>query len=563
MASRTATREEMKLGPFIGGINTYSDASSIDDKEMVDCVNFDVDLDGSLKSRPPWRLLMSELVSDTDVSEQSPTSQLIIGTYVYAEVRFILFSDNVESGSAETYIYYVDGVNAGTTDFIATGNFVRSVRYADDVYLIPGKGFTGGYKYSLNDGVVTSIATMPGGSSAVVYKDRLWITGDRHPLGLHSRIYFSELGDFTNWPSSNFFDINPGDGDATYEVIVYQDNLVIFKDNATYVLAYDTQPAAAVLQVINTTIGVKGQRTVVQYENSVFLLSYNEVYEMSNYNFVKINEKIPFKKDDSLPTGDYVRTSQEIRLPIFMSLVGDRLVCRFYKNIYVYHLRVGAWTRWESDDPNIQYMGPIHELDNTNSEMNLGWKSYVSVSALNKNIDKAGAGSTGSWAYYKKIFIMDDRYEDTFIENGNIVNDTPVDINCRVETKAYDVGLSHRFKRLYHWGADLVTGRTVTGTVFPFSVSYRVTWEQLHQYHWSNLQTWSYPLFVIPATETSPIVESTLYRRFIRFPKSLRFRLLQFTIEMSTTGNSTDGPARLYSITATIGAKQLTTGAVN
>jgi hypothetical protein len=43
----------------------------------------------------------------------------------------------------------------------------------------------------------------------------------------------------------------------------------------------------------------------------------------------------------------------------------------------------------------------------------------------------------------------------------------------------------------------------------------------------------------------------------------LRFRLVQFEVEMLTTGNTSDGPARLYSITAFIAAKQLAPEAVN
>jgi hypothetical protein len=38
---------------------------------------------------------------------------------------------------------------------------------------------------------------------------------------------------------------------------------------------------------------------------------------------------------------------------------------------------------------------------------------------------------------------------------------------------------------------------------------------------------------------------------------------MQFKVEMTTSGNTVDGPARLYSITAFVAAKQLTPDAVN
>src|SRR5690349_18361248 len=42
-----------KLGPFTGGLNLYSDPSSIADNELTACVNMELDLDGSLIQMPP------------------------------------------------------------------------------------------------------------------------------------------------------------------------------------------------------------------------------------------------------------------------------------------------------------------------------------------------------------------------------------------------------------------------------------------------------------------------------------------------------------------------------
>jgi hypothetical protein len=566
MASSIA---ELKIGPFSGGINTASDGSAIADNELVDCVNFDVDLDGSLKSRPPWRVLYGIQTSVTDTTAPK-CSQTVLGTFVYGGVRFILFTLHIETTTTITdsvRIYYMDGVNAGNVVQIGTGRFSRAIRYGDDIYIVPDINTThGGLKYSLNDGVVTVLATMPTGYSAAVYKDRLWITGRRavvtaqnNVTGGSSRLFFSNLGDFTGWPTSQFFDINPGDGDATQELVVYQDNLLIFKDSATYVLAYDTQPTAATLLVVNPDIGVQGPRTVVSYENSVFLQMHNKVYEMANYDFNLISVKMPFEYDTTVPTtAPYGTSSQSFKWPIFISLVGDRLISRFYNRLYIYHTRLRAWTRYESNDTNIHYLGPIVELDSTNAGPVRGWKTFIATSALTLTPDSFSFdGTENNWFRYTKLFIMEDRYEESNTEFGNTLDTTPVDIDLDIKTKIYDIGVSHRFKRLFHWGVDVITGKDVTGILTPFSIEYRVTWETLHNYHWHDLQTWGYPLYGNPATTQIQPVESGLYRRFIRFPKSLRFRLLQFQVQMMTSGSTVDGPARLYSLTAFIASKQL------
>lgn len=558
--------QELKIGPFAGGINNYSDMSAISDDEMVDCINYDIDLDGSLKSRPPWKLLFGSSTNITTGTLPPDSHQLMLGAFVYEGVQFVIFN-SCHTGVFAAWIYYIGGPNDGTIFKIADGTYQAAIRSGDTIYLAPGPegGNTSlgtGQSYVLSSGLVTALPNMPRGYAATVYKDRLWISGRRGIVN-SSRLFFSDLAAFGTFQGSSFFDINAGDGDAVNDLLVYQDNLVIFKDNKTYVLSYDQGPAQAVLQQISTTIGVMGRNCVVPYENSIFLLQYNEVYEMTGYDFTRVSVKVPFVYDHTTPFEGQTSTVDEWwKFAQSLSLVGDRLYCRFFNRLYVYHLRLRAWTRYESNDEAINYIGRAIRLDNTNTDLNRGYESYVACSALGKVTDAAGLGTSGAWKAYLKIYIMQDRYESSITENGQI---TPVarDIDLSMTTKTYDIGLSHRFKRLMHWGLDCITGNDVTGTIYPFSVAYQVTWNQLHGIQWSNLNTWGYPVLVAPSVIAEQPQGAGLSREFIRFSKSLRFRLIQFKVDMTTAGNMTDGPARLYSLTAFIGAKQLVSKAVN
>lgn len=557
---------ELEIGPFAGGINQYSDPAMISDDEMVDCVNFDLSLDGSLVSRPPWKVLDARLSTSSSSSSTAPDSyQLVIGTGTFEGARYIIVSSSHAATGPASYIYYVEGANAGILAKITDGIHSKAHRYADVVYLVPDITSTGtGAVYDLDTGVVTAIATMPVGYASIIYKDRLWISGRRNVVN-NSRLFFSNLANFSVWSGSDFFDIAPGDGDAVNELVVYQDNIIIFKDNATYVLAYDTGPAQSVLQVINTDIGAMGPRCVDVYENSIFVLKYNQLYEMSNYDFVRVSVKLPFAYDDDFPTvAPYESGGQTWKYPFWLRVVGDRAIVRFYNRLYVYHLRLRGWTRWDSADKNIQYLGPIMRLDNTNTGERRGFDTYVAGSTLSKGMDAQGKGVVSAWKMYFKIFQMEDRYETSNTENGNVTPATPaVDIGLMMRTKQFDVGLSHRFKRLMHWGLDCYTGRNVTGTLFPFSVAYKVTWNQLSSYHWHDLNTWDYPLTSIPGVTQIVTGDSGFSVKFVRFPKSLRFRLLQFKIDMLTQGNTSDGPAYVYSVTAFVGSKQIVPKAVN
>lgn len=551
---------ELHIGPYAGGINRYSDISAINESEMADCINFDISLDGSLQSRPPWRLLYQDNAATTPSSTVTPSFQLILGSYTYNGVRQVFFySDTINTGTPGFGIYFFDGVNAGTVQLIAAGRFSKSVRYGDKVYLIPDLNHVddNGIEYDLTTGIATS-APLKRGYSCVIYKDRLWITG-RRGLTPESRLFFSDPGNMKSFQSTSFFDINPGDGDATQDLVVYQDNLIIYKDSATYVLTFDTNPAQAALQMVNADVGVSGPRCVIPYENSIFVMQYNQVYEMVNYDFTRISVKIPFEYDATLPdtTSGYAWKD-----PIWLGRIGDRLIARFYNRLYVYHLRLRAWTRWESKDTNIQYIGYVLLVDNTNTGLRRGFNSYVATSSLNAQQDSVNIGAVTGWNKYQKLFIMDDRYENTFVENGNSIL-VANDISCSMQTKAFDLGYTHRFKHLMSWGIDVITGRDTTGIAIPFAVVYSATWQQLANYQWHQLNTWQYPLLQIPSNTVTQPIGAGLNRRFIRFPKSLRFRLIQFQVNMVTTGNTVDGPARMYSVTALVSARQLAPKAVN
>lgn len=564
MVKDTSAVRELEIGPFAGGINRYSDPAMIADNELVDCVNFDLSLDGSLVSRPPWSVMHAAKFTNTSSATNAPNSyQLVIGTGSYESNRFVIVNSS-HTGAAASYIYYVEGPAAGTLAKIADGSHSKAHRYANDVYLVPDIGNPGlGVVYDLAGGLVTPIANMKVGYASIIYKDRLWISGRRNETN-SSRLYFSDLADFTSWPTTNFFDVNPGDGDAVNDLVVYQDNIVIFKDNATYVLAYDTGPAQAVLQVINGDIGSMGPRCVDVYENSIFVLKYNQLYEMSNYDYVRVSVKLPFEFDNTVPTGSYAAGGQWWKYPFWLRIVGDRAIVRFYNRIYVYHLRLRGWTRWDSEDVNIAHLGPIMRLDNTNTDLRRGFDTYVAGTTLGKGIDAQGIGTVSNWNMYFKMFKMEDRYSTSGVETGDVVPAVPaVDIKLTMLTKQFDVGLSHRFKRLMHWGIDCYTGRGVTGTLYPLSVAYKVTWEQVSQYHWHELNTWDYPLTTFPGITQEVTSNLGFQIKFVRFPKSLRFRLLQFKVDMLTKGNTLDGPAYIYSLTAFVASKQIVPKAVN
>lgn len=497
--------QPLRLGPFTGGINTLSDPSAIADVELVDCNNFELDIDGSLRCRPP----IVEIIDQVSFSER----MLLIGIAQLNGNIFIIGSN-------------IDGVWFWTsntwTRITSTFQATCMVQYMDKIWLVavPGSANPGG---SWDGTTFTAISAMPKGTAATIHRERMFVVAGATSTSNSSRLTFSNPGNFSTWTGTDFIDINPGDGQQLIDLVVYNDNLLLFKQDSSYVLAYDSRPSDAVVRKISNTLGTSKSHCVVNYENSVFIYHEGEVYEVVNYDFNRINTKVPFAFDPTSPGG--AAYSEDV----FLSILGDRLIVRYFNRIYVYGLRTRTWTRWSSNNDKLHYFGPI-----------VSFPSNVSV-AIN---DQYYAGSCISSK--KNMVRINDGFDGTTIEEDL---STSTIITCSVLTKNYDMAVSHQFKRLFWWGADILSNNEAVGVATPIVAQFTVTWADLASKKWQDLNTWRYPLTDLSAVSTSVATGSGVLRKFVKFIKGLRFRQINFTVTLTSAGFLIDGPARLYSIT--------------
>lgn len=711
--------EPLRLGPFIGGLNTGSDPTAIADAELAVCKNFELDIDGSLVSRPP----MVELRSHIDVSD----NLLTIGEATFSGTHYLFVSC-----SHSTFSY--DGINWSK---IFSGRATIAIQYANNVYFITHPtSAVGGGKWSPSTGF-TTVAALPKGQAAVIHKERLFIVPGIDATTDTSRLHFSEPGDFESFPSSNFIDISQGDGSNLIDLTVYQDNLLLFKNNATFVLAYDVRPADAVLRNISLTIGVTSQHCITNYENQIYIFHNGWVYELINYDFNRLNTKVPFIKDETAPSPFGSES-------IFISLLEDRIICRYYKNVYVFGLRTRTWSQWEGEKDVLHYFGPITTIhDSIRGNKYYAGSSILAFTSLIQLYDKQsttvvektldpdytiidnfdrtvtnGLGgnwilnsnntqysvdgtkalikcSTADFAYkasipgtYLNMEAKVDvsvpsiptgasgwltgsilaRYQDAanhyqarleFTETSSLgisiykiiggvatllqaatvgtytagtsytlkfrvninklmakawqttvteptswnieLTDSSIsasgifgiegkkaagntDVNpvvnfdnfkagdystsnrmiyCVAKTKNFDMSVSHQFKRLWWWGADVTSYNEVIGTASPIVLSFKAKWGDLKTKKWGELNTWGQPLTEINVMETIVPTGTGTSRRFIKFLKSLRFRQINFSVKLSTDGSIVDGPARLFTILVVAALKQVVPKAVN
>jgi len=512
--------QAIKLGPFVGGINTASDPTAVADNELVDAVNFELDLDGSLVCRPP-------IAEVTNMSATWTERIVIIGSCTLNGTNYVIGS-NVDG----TYAF--DGTTWTT---VRTGLYARvALQFQDLLFVVAITGSTnnGGFW----DGTTwTTDANMPKGESAVFHKARMFIAPGLTAGGAaaHQVKYTDPISIAAPtplvWGASNVISVGQGDGQHLVEVIVYNDNLMLFKRDSTYVFAYDVQPIDAILRKINNNIGATYRHSVVQYENSVFVLHEGSVFEIINFDFQRINFKVPFFLDTSAPS-----TRAEL---VNMSIMGDRLIVHYFNRIYVYGLKSKTWTRWDSINTNLRNFSRLVEMPSaTIAQSNV---RYYAGSAILST---------------EKVFAVYDGYDSVTTEHDL----TPADyiIQCYVLTKNYDLADPMHYKRLFWWGADIISKRNITAVVNPISSNKTVSWAALKLGTWNSLltATWGSPLTTVVSIQTIVADSSTIGRKFVKFLKSLRWRQVNFELTLESYGTTNDGPPRLFSLTAVVGLKE-------
>lgn len=504
--------EPIQIGPFVGGLNTFSDPTAIADNELVVCQNFELDLDGSLKSRPP--------IEDTslDFPLQATGQMLILGTYQRSSaVSFLIASD----GLSKTY-YFSGTAWELITDTIAAAGFVQFNGFA---WLTAPVGSTNPGGYWELGGSFTADANMPDGETIVTFKGRLWVAEGRDSTGNGTRLYRSKtIADAALWVASNdFVDIGTGDGQNIVLLAVYFNTLLIFRTDSVYGLQYASDPAAATVSLILPTVGLNSRHSFAQFESYVYFMYDEKAYEFTNNRANQINVKTPFTS--TTVTGFHTEYA--------VSEFNKRIVFTYFDSVFVYSLRTRSWTTWKSG--TYGSLGKMLLFNNAEDK---------SIVLTHSNTDVASGASRVA----PLLRITDDYSAVT------------ESMQCLIQTKNFNYQASSVYKRLFWWGLDASFKGSVTGTVYVISHVFSTTWQQLlDTVTWQEVLpfTWGSPTSGTPAIPT--VVTETgvrFTRNFVKFLKSLRFRQIYFTIEITNDGTSEASPARIFSLMTYVSPKQ-------
>lgn len=425
------------IGPFSGGLNQLEDSRIIGDDQLAVCQNVDIGRSGELSIRPGLRLV------------KTATSNIrMIGTALKANNTTRAFYRL----TATSDIHYADAAaitsNAAWTSIGSTvaGATEKVVQYSSKAWFIPkdvqpgGSTAAQGVSMDLTSNAVATVAAMPRGTGAIVFKDRLFIFGPIDANNAASqRVYYSAATDFTSFPAANFFDINPGDGEGITAAYTSQDTLVFFKRHSTYVLFYDTDPGLGVLRKVNSQIGVTGPDAVQQFENALFIIDEKTIYRVQNLLFIDIGKNLNITSRRTTVT--FGSTTQD-----FVFVFGTKIMFIIYTGragapyeYYVYNTVIDAWTQYVFNEQPERFY------------------SIVSGTSFEDDI----ATKTGSANLY--VF-------SPFRSDDPAFGDYPNALTAvTVRTKKYSMGNASLYKRLFWWGMEAYfTGQITLQSIADF-----------------------------------------------------------------------------------------------
>lgn len=534
-------------GPFQGGLSTYGDPTSIQDNEMPLCDNFEVDMDGSLKSRPPF-------VDRGVTFPLSTTGNMRILGYYYVSASSVNSSYVVASDGLSSTYYFDGGSWHLITNSLAA---VSMVQFDGQLWLVAPTGVCG---YWTPGGGWVPDSWCPNGESIAVYKSRMFVAagGSAGPTGRTALssgnttnavaqtdgtaitgwvtgpadVYYSAPLGRSPWQpvtsggnqsvGISAFKVNSGDGQATIALQNFQGSLYIFRTASIWTYSYASAPQAGVVSLLVPSIGLADAQALLVFENYIYFMFDGRAYTLFSGLATLFNPKVPFKASNRI--GVYT--------PFAVSVFNRRIIFTYYDTLYVYNLRSQNWTTWHS----VTY-GGIGKIIQFSGALT----SDIPVAVTHSNVT-VGAGGTRT----TKLLYLTDSFTNE-VEVGGYI--------CAMQTKTFDYGAPTNYKRLFWWGLDATFRSSLTAKVVPEVFSYQVTWGQLlttdrtwgqsRNYSWANPSAGD---LAATTTVSTLGIGTTPTRKTLRLPKNQRFKQAYYSVSIAVDGSLATCPARLFLI---------------
>ena len=510
-------RDGVLLDNFSGGLNNVTDPSIIAENELAEATNVILTRNGKLASRYPF---LVEKAKPSGATKLTP-----LGYFRNEDGLTQL----VAATQDKTYLY---NFSSDSWTQIATFAAADITTYFNRLYLVNPAGaggyyskISGTYTFTVIDGGGTPANAMPAGNQIHYTKGRIYISS--RASGRTSTLRYSNLPtsgeSIDQFPTSNFIDVNEGDGELLLKIVEGNSELFLFRSHSTWRLAFgaSAEPSDGVLTQLSSSVGVDNEFGVVAGENYHAVMYAGVLYRLAGYNYYPFNDanKVEFKTTGS---GYTINTA--------ISKVGQYLLAWYYGSIYCFDTEANAWTQWTSSLDAAYFI-----------EAPRG-----TLAAANEPLVGFGVGGDSDEQSLLKFALKYD---------GSNTNEI---ITCRIKTKTYDAGLPTKFKRMFGWDLLVVAVKLPAPDYYPLKANIVALEEQTPPTSWTTLETFTWTEAEAAGKKWAPAgISETLIEdlptenpipSIVKVGGKTTFKRAYFTVEFTNKGTATTAPSRLDGI---------------
>ena len=335
--------KEVTIGPFIKGM-TQSDTANLDDFSGAwEIVNFDIQPDGTLYTRKPL------LPKTTTLNQRSN----VIGSYVSA------------NGTVYTIVDATNGVYAiqpnGVAVLITINHSHVALQYANKLWVVCYSGASGRWDPA---GGFVIVSAMPLGASAVIKNDRLLVSG----VTSEAKLYWSDAGVFSDWVGAGGGEttVRTQDGGFLQKLLIYNDQVLVFKDRGTWILSFTSDPGLGTLRNISPSVGTQNpftacgntQYAYTYFSGQIYRIESNELQVISTL----LRHNLTAHDDNNTPSNDFSAGDPALPYDVnhFCSFVDEtRVVFKVEESYWVWNSYSQAWAKYEFETITTTLHAPV------------------------------------------------------------------------------------------------------------------------------------------------------------------------------------------------------------
>lgn len=342
------------------------------------------------------------------------------------------------------------------------------LQYNNNAYILGGATI-----YQYDGAAETSLAGTPQIGYGIIHKDRMF--GCTLSTTNPSRVYYSDVGNMASWPGSNFFDVNPGDGQSVTGMVGLGDRLVIFKDRSTYVmLTQDGSASNWTLTKINDDIGCRSPNSIKVLNGLIYFISNRNIHRTDGLTFQDIGDPVILRPTTNFLNALPFNPSGGTVLGFWSGVWRDFYITYLdwyglnSGEVYLFNSTTGAWWCWSLPGSGASPvpMGFFQEYTySTTGERGLFCFPITGMS---------GSAPTVPYVPFLKLSTDSNGTRFTYQEL-DCVNNTVSYPAPSFETKHIETDVPMGYKKLFRAGVTTVGVNGMSGTLTPVVDSSNMT----------------------------------------------------------------------------------------